>query len=56
MRALAAQISLQADLEEWLHHYNQEHTHQGKMCCRRIPFQTMIESKEIRKEKIRNQT
>ena len=38
---------LQADLDEWLHHYNIERTHQGKMCCGRTPFQTMIEGKEI---------
>ena len=45
---------LQADLDEWLHHYNIERTHQGKMCCGRTPFQTMIEGKEIWKEKFVN--
>ena len=39
--------ALQADLDEWLNHYNQERTHQGKMCCGRTPFQTMVEGTEI---------
>jgi transposase InsO family protein len=42
---------LQADLDEWLNHYNTERTHQGKMCCGRTPFQTMIGGKKIWKEK-----
>ena len=42
--------ALQADLDAWLHHYNHERTHQGKMCCGRTPFETMIEGKEIWKE------
>lgn len=46
--------ALQADLDEWLHHYNHKRTHQGKMCCGRTPFQTMIEGKEIWKEKFVN--
>ena len=43
--------ALQADLDEWIDFYNRERTHQGKMCCSRTPFQTMIEGKEIWKEK-----
>ena len=46
--------ALQADLDEWLHHYNTERTHQGKICCGRTPFQTMIEGKQIWKEKFVN--
>ena len=46
--------ALHADLEQWRHHYNHERTHQGKMCCGRTPFQTMIEGKEIWKEKFVN--
>ncbi|MBB6262531.1 transposase InsO family protein, partial [Paenochrobactrum gallinarii] len=42
---------LQADLDEWLDHYNNTRTHQGKMCCGRKPFETMIEGKTIWKEK-----
>lgn len=46
--------ALQADLDDWLHHYNHKRTHQGKMCCGRTPFQTMIEGKQIWKEKFMN--
>ena len=38
---------LQADFDDWLHHYSTERTHQGKMCCGRTPFQTMIQRKQI---------
>lgn len=38
---------LQKDLDEWLHYYNNERTHQGKICCGRIPMQTLIEGKYI---------
>ena len=48
--------TLQADLDEWLHHYNTERTQQGKMCCGRTPFETMNEGKQIWKEKFLNQT
>jgi len=48
--------TLQADLDDWLHHYNTQRTHQGKMCCGRTPFDTMIEGKQIWKEKFLNQT
>lgn len=46
---------LQADLDKWIDWYNNERTHQGKMCCGRTPFQTMIEGKDIWKEKFVNQ-
>jgi transposase InsO family protein len=46
--------ALQADLDEWLHAYNTERTHQGKMCCGRTPFETMIEGTVIWKEKFVN--
>lgn len=42
---------LQADLDAWLTHYNTQRTHQGKMCCGRTPFETMIKGKQIWKEK-----
>ena len=47
--------ALQADLDEWLDHYNTQRTHQGKICCGRTPFETMIEGKQIWKEKFVNQ-
>jgi transposase InsO family protein len=44
--------ALQADLDAWIHHYNTERTHQGKMCCGRTPLQTMLAGKEIYDQKI----
>jgi len=38
---------LQADLDEWLVYYNTERTHQGKMCCGRTPFETLIDGAKI---------
>ena len=43
--------TLQSDLDEWLHYYNNERTHQGKMCCGRTPMVTLEEGKSIWKEK-----
>lgn len=43
---------LQADLDAWLIHYNQERTHQGKMCCGRTPLQTFIDGKSEWREKV----
>jgi transposase InsO family protein len=43
---------LQHDLDDWLHDYNYERTHQGKMCCGRTPMQTLIAGKEAWHDKI----
>ncbi len=43
---------LQTDLDEWLAYYNNDRTHQGKMCCGRTPMQTLIEGKEAWHDKI----
>ena len=43
---------LQVDLDDWLRYYNQERTHQGKMCCGRTPMQTLIDGKEAWRDKI----
>lgn len=45
---------LQNDLDVWLQYYNNERTHQGKMCCGRTPIQTLVDSKRIWKEKFFN--
>lgn len=37
---------VQSDLDDWINHYNNERTHQGKMCCGRTPMQTLMEGKE----------
>jgi transposase InsO family protein len=43
---------LQYDLDDWLMYYNDERTHQGKMCCGRTPMQTLIDGKEVWRDKI----
>lgn len=45
---------LQVDLDEWLEYYNRNRTHQGKMCCGRTPFETMIEGQIIWQKKFVN--
>ena len=46
--------SLQKDLDEWLKYYNNERTHQGKICCGKTPLDTLIDGKKIWKEKCFN--
>jgi transposase InsO family protein len=43
---------LQADLDTWVAYYNNERTHQGKMCCGRTPIVTWNDGKQIWKEKL----
>lgn len=43
--------TLQKDLDEWVNYYNNDRTHQGKMCCGRTPMQTLTDAKLIWKEK-----
>ena len=38
---------LQSDLDIWLNFYNNERTHQGKMCCGRTPMQTLLDGKAV---------
>jgi transposase InsO family protein len=42
---------LQNDLDEWIEYYNKQRTHQGKICEGRTPWQTMLESIHLAKEK-----
>ena len=42
---------LQADLDEWILFYNNERTHQGKMCCGRTPMETLEDGKKAWAEK-----
>lgn len=42
---------LQNDLDVWIAHYNNERTHQGKMCCERTPMATFEDGKRISREK-----
>lgn len=43
------------NLDKWLWHYNNERTHQGKMCCGRTPMITLLDEKRIWAEKNLNQ-
>ncbi len=43
---------LQQDLDVWIGQYNVERTHEGKMCCGRTPFATMLAGKEIWDQKV----
>lgn len=45
---------VQIDLDEWVHGYNFNRTHQGKMCCGRTPWETFLAGKEIVMKKILN--
>ncbi|USE69448.1 IS481 family transposase [Pseudoalteromonas maricaloris] len=42
---------LQKDLDEWINYYNNDRTHQGKKCCGRTPFETLLDGKSIWVEK-----
>lgn len=42
---------LQTDLDEWVVKFNTERTHQGKMCCGRTPYDTMIDGVKFWQEK-----
>ena len=42
---------LQKDLDEWMNYYNNERTHQGKMCCGRTPYETLLDGKSIWEDK-----
>ena len=43
--------TLQSALDEWLAHYNNERTHQGKMSNGRTPMETLLDGKRIWAEK-----
>ena len=45
---------LQKDLDDWLRHYNDDRTHQGKMCCGRTPMATFLDGKKIWQDKVDN--
>ena len=42
---------LQKDLDDWIKYYNNERTHQGKMCLGRTPLETLLDGKTIWAEK-----
>ena len=42
---------LQADLDAWMRYYNEDRTHQGKMCCGRTPVETFADGMTLWREK-----
>ena len=46
---------LQKDLDEWLVYYNNDRTHQGKICKGRAPMDTLLDRKQIWAQKNLNQ-
>jgi transposase InsO family protein len=42
---------LQKDIDEWLKYYNNDRTHQGKMCYGKTPMETLLDGKQIWQEK-----
>lgn len=47
---------LQADLDQWIEKYNQERPHSGRYCYGKTPMQTFLDSIELAKEKILDNT
>lgn len=39
--------SLQKDLDSWIDYYNNERTHQGKICNGKTPMETLLSGKTI---------
>jgi transposase InsO family protein len=48
--------SLQADLDQWLEHYNHERPHSGRYCFGKTPMETFLESLTLAKQKLLNET
>jgi len=44
--------ALQTDLDAWVEIYNNERSHQGKMCCGRTPIQTLLDGRALWEEKV----
>jgi transposase InsO family protein len=44
--------SLQLDLDQWIEYYNNERTHQEKMCCGRNRIESLEDGKLICQEKM----
>ena len=43
--------ALQADLDEYLAHYNAERPHQGRWCYGKTPMETFLASVDLAREK-----
>lgn len=51
-KVYSALDDLQADLHACVNTYNNDRSHQGKMCCGRTPMQTLREGCELWEEKV----
>ena len=47
--------TLQADLDQWIKHYNEERPHSGRYCYGKTPMQTFLETLNLAIEKMLNQ-
>lgn len=47
--------ALQADLNQWLRHYNEERPHSGRYCYGKTPLETFLDSLTLAKQKLLNQ-
>ena len=47
---------LQADLDEWIDHYNEERPHSGRYCYGKTPQQTFQDSLHLANEKMLDST
>jgi hypothetical protein len=43
---------LQADLDAWMQEYNEQRSHQGRLCYGNTPMHTFIDSLPLAKEKM----
>lgn len=43
---------LQADLDVWLREYNEQRSHQGRLCYGKTPMQTFVDSVPLAQEKM----
>jgi hypothetical protein len=43
---------LQVDLDGWITQYNHERPHSGRYCFGKTPMQTLLDSKQLAKEKM----
>ena len=51
-RLYASLEQLQADLDAWLVTYNEQRTHQGRMCCGRTPWEALEDGRRLAEEKV----
>lgn len=51
-KVYSALNDLQADLDVWVNVFNNDRSHQGKMCCGKNPMQTLRDGRELWEEKV----